>query len=206
MAVEVHHARSDRTLHPDRTDGRPARRLFGGRAVSGVRLAAGAVPLAALSGGIWCRRPRRAGNSAGDAHPEARTGVQGSGFASAHFRLSRRAGGLDPVSAAPRPATRHGADRAALRAAQRRGGAVGIASVPRSVAGAALAGGADLGCFRRAGRRFRRGRATDDAGRGPSLRRRDRPCRDDALSAHRRHPLARRPASFPEQQPAVLVA
>jgi spermidine synthase len=31
------------------------------------------------------RRAGRAGNSAGDAHPEARAGVQGSGFASPHL-------------------------------------------------------------------------------------------------------------------------
>ena len=68
------------------------------------------------------------------------------------------------------------------------------------------AGGTKLDGVRPAGRRFRRGRATDDAGRNASLRRRDRPCRNDALSAHRRHPLARRPAAVPQQQPAVLVA
>jgi spermidine synthase len=50
------------------------------------------------------------------------------------------------------------------------------------------------------------GPATDHLRRNPSLRRRHRACRKHALSAHRRHPLARRPAPVPEQQPAVFIA
>ena len=143
-------------------------------AVPRVHLAGGAVQAGALPAGVRRRRARRPGNSAGHAHPQARTGVQGSGVAGADLRLSRRAGGVDPVPADPRAASRHGAHRAAVRRAQRGGGAVGAAPVPRAIAGAARAGGAELDGVRPAGRRFRRGRAADDAGRNASLRRRDR--------------------------------
>jgi spermidine synthase len=90
-------------------------------------------------------------------------------------------------------------------AAQRRRGALGAAPVSRATAGARWRC-PSWAVFGRAARRFRRGRATDHAGRSPPLRRRNRPRRNDTLPAHRRHPLARRSAPLPQQQPAVFLA
>jgi spermidine synthase len=70
--------------------------LLGGFSAVGLFLVftwlAGPFKLVLYLPGVRRRRAGRAGNPAGHAHPEARTGLQGSRVASAHFRLSRRAG------------------------------------------------------------------------------------------------------------------
>ena len=72
----------------------------------------------------------RAGDSAGDAHPQAQRRAQGPGVAGAHLRLPGRAGGVGRFPAAAGAAAGPDPHRPAVRADERGGGAVGALAVP----------------------------------------------------------------------------
>ena len=123
---KLRHPRPDRALHPDRTDGRPARRLLGGRVVPGVRLAAGAVPPAALLAVFGV------GVLVGLEIPlvmrilKRDLDFKDLVVAGAHFRLPRRAGGLRRSFRCARAAARLVRSGAAVRPDQRARGALGL--------------------------------------------------------------------------------
>ncbi len=101
-------------------------------------VAARLVPLRAVCPGAAGGHAGRAGDPAGDAHPQAALPrtlcAQGAGLAGAHLRLPRRAGGRGGLSAGAGAAARADPHGPVLRPAQRRGGAVGAVAVPRRAA------------------------------------------------------------------------
>ena len=172
------------------------------------------VPLRALCAGARRRRPGRARDPAGDAHPEAPRRDE---RAAAPKELVSQVLTFDYLGALVRLGRLPAAARAAPRADPHRRSS-SACSTPAVAVWALWLFRGELRARRRAalGLRaviiaalvaaLRRRRPRHDLGRRPLLRRPRASTRDHALPAHRRHRSAGRRAAVPQRQPAVPLA